>query len=67
MNGPTQLDKLLDVYQAAEVMRVSVYTIRAWIRQGKLRAVKLGRLVRIEPKEISRFIAQGGSVESEAA
>jgi len=59
MNGTIQLDRLLDVHEAAEVMRVSVYTIRAWIRQGKLKATKLGRLVRLEPREVMRLISGG--------
>ena len=59
MNGTTQLDRLLDVHEAAEVMGVSHFTVRAWIRAGKLRATKLGRLVRLECGEVLRFIVDG--------
>jgi excisionase family DNA binding protein len=50
---------LLDVRASAELLRVSPYTIRSWIRKGILRATKLGRLVRIEPAEVQRLIAAG--------
>jgi excisionase family DNA binding protein len=53
------IQPLLDVNQGAELMNVSPYTIRAWIRDGRLQATKLGRLVRIEPAEIGRLISAG--------
>jgi excisionase family DNA binding protein len=51
-----QVERLLDVVEAAHVMRVSPYTVRSWIRSGRLNATKLGRLVRVEPREIQRLI-----------
>jgi excisionase family DNA binding protein len=53
------IEPLLDVNSSAELLRVSPYTIRSWIRKGILRATKLGRLVRIEPCEVQRLIAEG--------
>ncbi len=55
----TQLERLFNVHEAAEVFRNSHYTVRAWIREGRLKAVKLGRLVRIEQSEIQRMVAEG--------
>jgi excisionase family DNA binding protein len=37
---------------------VSPWTIRAYIRQGKLRPIRIGRLVRLDEEELSRFVAQ---------
>jgi excisionase family DNA binding protein len=53
------IQPLLDVDQAASFLGVSPYTIRAWIREGKLNATKLGRLVRVEPAEIQKLISAG--------
>lgn len=48
--------QLLDVKQAAEVLRVSEWTIRAWVRAKKLKPVRLGRLVRLDEQELQEFI-----------
>ena len=47
-----RIEPLLDVRAFAELIRVSPYTVRSWIRKGVLRATKLGRLVRIEASEV---------------
>jgi excisionase family DNA binding protein len=49
---------LYDVKTAAEALAVSPWTIRAYIRDGKLKPVRLGRLVRLEEAELERFVAQ---------
>jgi len=59
MENIEQIQRLLDVNMSAELLRVSPYTIRSWIRKGLLRATKLGRLVRIEPTEVQKLIAAG--------
>ena len=45
--------------QAAEALGLSHWTLRAWVRQGKVQAVRLGRRVLIEPSELQRLIEQG--------
>jgi excisionase family DNA binding protein len=47
---------LLDVKGAAEALAVSTWTIRAYIRDGKLQPVRIGRLVRIDEGELERFV-----------
>ena len=59
MENFEQIQRLLDVNMSAELLRVSPYTIRSWIRKGVLRATKLGRLVRIEPTEVRKLITAG--------
>jgi excisionase family DNA binding protein len=49
---------LYDVKAAAQALAVSPWTIRAYIRDGKLKPVRLGRLVRLEEAELERFVAQ---------
>lgn len=48
---------LFDVNGAAQLLAISPWTVRAYIRQGKLRPVRIGRLVRIEENEIQEFVA----------
>jgi excisionase family DNA binding protein len=57
----TEVECLLTVDQAGELLGVSPYTIRSWIRSGKIRPTRLGRLVRIEKAELKRFIESGKS------
>lgn len=49
---------MLRVPEAAEALAVKEATVRAWISQGKLGHVKLGRSVRILESEISRVITE---------
>lgn len=51
------MNQLYDVNAAARQLSVSPYTVRAYIRQGKLRPVRIGRLVRLDEEELSRFVA----------
>jgi excisionase family DNA binding protein len=52
------MNSLLDVKEAARAWAVSPWTIRAYIRDGKLRAVRIGRLVRLEAAELERFVKE---------
>jgi excisionase family DNA binding protein len=58
------MERLYDVNGAAQLLAVSPWTVRAYIRQGKLRAVRIGRLVRLEVSAIQSFVdaARGSSV-----
>ncbi|MCI0723404.1 MAG: helix-turn-helix domain-containing protein [Acidobacteria bacterium] len=47
---------LLDVRQAAQHLNVSPWTLRLWIREGKLPAVRLGRRVLLDPTDLRTFI-----------
>jgi excisionase family DNA binding protein len=55
------LKKLINVGGAAEVLAISPWTVRAYVRQGRLTPVRIGRLVRFEEEELSRFIAEAGA------
>ena len=73
--GPRVLDKLdpqskdyggigvqilaIGVKDAAALLGVSQWAIRRWIKAGKLRAVRLGRRILIEPAELQRLVEQG--------
>jgi excisionase family DNA binding protein len=55
--------QLYDVNAAARLLAVSPWTIRAYIRNGKLRPVRIGRLVRLEGQELERFVADGRTAD----
>lgn len=50
--------KLLTPEQAAEILSLSVRTIKGWLREGKLKGVKIGTRGdwRIEESELEKFI-----------
>ena len=50
--------QLLTPDEAAEVCRVSTKTIYRWIKSGDLKAIRLGRIIRITVCEIKRLIAE---------
>ena len=49
----------LGVKEAAEAVGLSHWTIRKFIREGKLRSVRLGKRVLVEPEELQRLIGAG--------
>ena len=56
------MNQLYDVNSAARRLAVSPWTIRLYIRQGKLRPVRIGRLVRLDEEELSNFVANNKAV-----
>jgi len=52
------MNQLYDVNAAARQLAVSPWTVRAYIRQGKLHPVRIGRLVRLDEEELSKFVTR---------
>lgn len=50
------MDNFYNVNQAAFIMKVHPLTIRRYIREGRLKAVKLGGNVRIKEKDLQSFM-----------
>jgi len=50
------MDKLLTPQEAAEKLAVSTKSIREWLRLGKLKGVKAGRLWRIREHDLEAFL-----------
>lgn len=44
--------------EAAAVFKVTTKTIREWIRLGRLKGVKIGKIWRIKETDFKAFIAQ---------
>ena len=50
--------ELLTIDQAAEILGIKPWTLRSWISQKRISYIKLGRLVRLDPKVIEDLIRQ---------
>jgi len=53
-------DKLLTPEQAADRLAVSPKTLRDWLRDGKLKGVKVGRLWRVREADLDAFLKEPG-------
>jgi excisionase family DNA binding protein len=47
---------LLTPEQVAEILQIHILTVYHYIRQGKLRAIRLGRSYRIAPQDLDLLI-----------
>lgn len=50
--------QLYDINSAARLLGISPWTVRAYIRRGKLKPVRLGRRVLLEESELERLVAE---------
>ena len=57
-------DTFLTVAEVAELLKLNQQTVRNWIDQGSLPAVRVGRRVRIRRSDLERILAEG---ETQAA
>jgi len=48
--------EFLTVQEVADQLRVVPQTVQRWIRGGKLKAVRAGRLWRIRPEDLDKFL-----------
>lgn len=64
MNSPQEnqvieeLEHLWTVQQTAKFLGMQPQTIRGWVRQGKLKQIKLSNRVRIPRSEVERLVAE---------
>ena len=50
-------EKVYTVEEIAELLKVKVYTVREWLRTGKLKGFKMGgRVWRVKESELDKFI-----------
>lgn len=50
----------LTVDEAAAILKVAPNTIRDWLKSGKLKGGKIGRLWRIKRADIDELVTKGG-------
>ncbi len=58
------MEKLYSINEAAELLRVSHWTIRGWIQTGKLRSAKVGDRRVIRESELQRLIVDNPRPET---
>jgi excisionase family DNA binding protein len=52
------MSDLLDIRQAAARLHLSAWTLRTWIRKGRIEHVRLGRAIRFRPSAIDALIRE---------
>ena len=52
----TTANQYYTVEEVATLLKVHPNTVRAWIRQGKLEAIKINTLTRIEQADLETFM-----------
>jgi excisionase family DNA binding protein len=57
MNPPELEDSFLTVAEVADILKLNQQTVRNWIDQGSLPAVRVGRRVRIKRSDFERVLA----------
>jgi excisionase family DNA binding protein len=60
----TEVPRLFNVKGVAELWKVSPHTVRKWVKEGKLRPIRLCRRLLFHPDECARFLAQGEETTS---
>jgi excisionase family DNA binding protein len=60
-------ESFLTVAEVAEVLKLNQQTVRNWIDQGSLPALRVGRRVRIKRSDFERVLADGYNVGTAAA
>jgi len=56
------MSPLLDLKEAGRLLSISPWTVRAYIKTGKINPVRLGRRVLLEESELERFVQQSRAV-----
>jgi excisionase family DNA binding protein len=64
---PDLEDSFLTVAEVAEVLKLNQQTVRNWIDQGSLPALRVGRRVRIKRSDFERILAESYSGGTAAA
>jgi excisionase family DNA binding protein len=60
-------DSFLTVAEVAETLKLNQQTVRNWIDQGSLPAIRVGRRVRIRRSDFERLLDQGYTSGGDAA
>jgi excisionase family DNA binding protein len=55
------MEKLMNVNAVGECLGISPFTVRLYIRQGKLTPIKIGRRILVSPSEVERFVTEAQS------
>jgi excisionase family DNA binding protein len=53
------IGKIFTPEEVAERLTVSIKTVKDWLRSGKLKGVKAGRLWRVRESDLESFLKEG--------
>jgi excisionase family DNA binding protein len=51
-------DRLVSIKEAASILAISPWTVRAWITQGKITSAKLGARRLVPESEVNRLLSE---------
>ena len=57
---PDTHDRYLTPMEISKEFKVSRITVARWLRTGKLKGVKVGRLWRVRESDLQAFLKEGG-------
>jgi excisionase family DNA binding protein len=57
---PESQERLLSPNNVAERLNISPLTVRRWLKAGKLKGVRLGRLWRVLERDLEAFLQKCG-------
>ncbi len=55
------MEELLTVKDIARILKVNVWTVRAWVSQQRIPHIKVGRCVRFHPRAIEKWLESTSS------
>jgi excisionase family DNA binding protein len=64
--GDVVMEKIYTPEMAAEMLHVSILTLRKWLRSGQLTGVKVGRQWRIRESDLTLLFEHGQRDEQQA-
>ncbi|MBA4336962.1 DNA-binding protein [bacterium] len=59
-------DKLLTSEQVSKILQVHPFTVLKYLKAGKLKGIKLGRVWRIRESNVERFLEERSMVSNES-
>lgn len=60
-------DKLLTSEQVSKILQVHPFTVLKYLKAGKLKGIKLGRVWRIRESDVERFLEERSMASAEPA
>jgi len=58
------MNRLVDLKEAGHLLGLSVWTVRAYVKAGKLVPIRFGRRILLEVSELERLIEQSRQVKN---
>jgi len=57
---PTEIEgiKFYNIPETAKALQVTPQTVRAWIKQGKIKSQRIGRPILITDRNLKQFLTQ---------